>query len=34
MQDWRNWMADHGKLFADKGAGVGRTWRTLPNPWS
>ncbi len=27
MRDWRNWMADHAKLFADKGAGVGKTKR-------
>jgi hypothetical protein len=27
MQDWRNWMAGHAKLFADKGAGVGKTKR-------
>jgi len=27
MQDWRKWMADHAKLFADKGAGVGKTKR-------
>jgi hypothetical protein len=27
MQDWKNWMADHAKLFADKGAGVGKTKR-------
>jgi hypothetical protein len=27
MRDWRNWMSDHAKLFADKGAGVGKTKR-------
>ena len=27
MQDWKSWMADHGKLFVDKGAGVGKTKR-------
>jgi hypothetical protein len=27
MHDWKNWMADHAKLFADKGAGVGKTKR-------
>jgi hypothetical protein len=27
MRDWRNWMADHAMLFADKGAGVGKTKR-------
>jgi hypothetical protein len=27
MQDWRTWMANHAKLFADKGAGVGKTKR-------
>ena len=27
MQDWKNWMADHAKLFVDKGAGVGKTKR-------
>jgi hypothetical protein len=24
---WKKWMADHAKLFADVGAGVGRTKR-------
>jgi hypothetical protein len=27
MQDWRSWMAGHANLFADKGAGVGKTKR-------
>src|SRR5215831_5937432 len=27
MQDWKSWMADHANLFADKGAGVGKTKR-------
>ena len=27
MEDWKTWMADHVKLFADKGAGVGKTKR-------
>jgi hypothetical protein len=25
--DWRKWMGDHMKMFADKGAGVGKTKR-------
>lgn len=25
--EWRKWMSDHAKMFADKGAGVGRTKR-------
>jgi hypothetical protein len=25
--DWKKWMSDHAKLFADVGAGVGRTKR-------
>ena len=25
--DWKKWMGDHMKLFADKGAGVGKTKR-------
>jgi hypothetical protein len=25
--DWKKWMADHGKMLADKGAGVGKTKR-------
>ena len=25
--DWKKWMADHGKILADKGAGVGKTKR-------
>jgi len=27
MQDWKNWMAGHAKIFADKGAGVGKPKR-------
>lgn len=27
MNEWKQWMASHSKLFADKGAGVGRTKR-------
>ncbi len=27
MQDWMRWMADHAGLFADVGAGVGKTKR-------
>jgi hypothetical protein len=23
--EWKKWMADHAKLFADMGAGVGKT---------
>lgn len=25
--DWKKWMGDHMKMFADKGAGVGKTKR-------
>ena len=25
--EWRKWMSDHAKMFADKGAGVGKTKR-------
>src|SRR5262249_25431999 len=25
--DWKKWMIDHAKIFADTGAGVGRTKR-------
>jgi hypothetical protein len=25
--EWRTWMSDHTKMFADKGAGVGKTKR-------
>jgi hypothetical protein len=25
--EWRQWMSDHAKVFADKGAGVGKTKR-------
>ena len=25
--EWRKWMGDHMKMFADKGAGVGKTKR-------
>jgi len=25
--DWKQWMSDHAKIFADVGAGVGRTKR-------
>ena len=25
--DWKKWMGDHIKMFADKGAGVGKTKR-------
>ena len=25
--EWRKWMSDHAKIFADKGAGVGNTKR-------
>jgi len=25
--DWKKWMTDHGKMLADKGAGVGKTKR-------
>lgn len=27
MHDWQTWMGAHAKLFADKGAGVGKTKR-------
>jgi hypothetical protein len=27
MQQWREWMSAHGKMFTDKGAGVGKTKR-------
>jgi len=27
MHDWKNWMADHARLFVDKGAGVGKPKR-------
>ena len=27
MADWKKWMSDHSKIFADKGAGVGKTKR-------
>jgi hypothetical protein len=27
MLDWKKWMADHGGIFADRGAGVGKTKR-------
>src|ERR1044071_1435551 len=27
QQDWKKWMTDHAKSFADKGAGVGKTKR-------
>jgi hypothetical protein len=25
--EWKKWMSDHGKMFADPGAGVGKTKR-------
>jgi len=25
--EWKTWMSDHAKVFADKGAGVGKTKR-------
>lgn len=25
--EWKKWMSDHGKMFADTGAGVGKTKR-------
>jgi len=25
--EWKKWMAEHAKMFADKGAGVGKTKR-------
>jgi hypothetical protein len=28
--DWKKWMADHAKMFADMGAGVGKTKRVAP----
>jgi hypothetical protein len=27
MADWKKWMADHGHMLSDKGAGVGKTKR-------
>lgn len=27
MQEWKSWMAAHGKMFADPGAGAGKTKR-------
>ena len=27
QNDWKKWMTDHPKVFADKGAGVGKTKR-------
>ena len=27
MAEWRQWMSDHKKMFADVGAGVGKTKR-------
>ena len=27
MQDWKDWMGSHMKMFADPGAGVGKTKR-------
>jgi hypothetical protein len=27
QEDWKKWMGDHMKMFADKGAGVGKTKR-------
>src|SRR5262245_35608189 len=27
QNDWKKWMTDHSKVFADKGAGVGKTKR-------
>lgn len=27
MQDWKAWMSSHAKMFADKGAGVGKPKR-------
>jgi hypothetical protein len=27
MREWKTWMGDHAKMFADAGAGVGKTKR-------
>ena len=27
QREWKKWMSDHTKMFADKGAGVGKTRR-------
>ena len=27
MAEWKQWMADHAKIFSDPGAGVGKTMR-------
>jgi hypothetical protein len=27
QDDWKKWMSDHAKMFADAGAGVGKTKR-------
>ena len=27
MAEWKTWMSEHAKVFADKGAGVGKTKR-------
>ena len=27
QSEWKKWMGDHKKMFADKGAGVGKTKR-------
>src|SRR5438045_2628861 len=27
QREWKKWMSNHAKMFADKGAGVGRTKR-------
>jgi hypothetical protein len=28
--EWTKWMTDHGKMFADRGAGVGKTKLVTP----
>ncbi|MGH8799411.1 MAG: hypothetical protein ACREX7_04140 [Casimicrobiaceae bacterium] len=27
QREWKRWVGDHGKMFADMGAGVGKTKR-------
>ncbi|MDQ2961703.1 MAG: hypothetical protein M3R31_00890 [Pseudomonadota bacterium] len=30
QREWKQWMSDHAKMFADVGAGVGKTKRVAP----
>ena len=34
MQDWRSWMVDHAKLFADRRRCGQDLAYAAPNPWS